>query len=452
LYAGTRNTISDILGKNIPSLLDFPLYFIAFPILLVLFIGFIAGIYPAFVLSSLRSVESLKGKFNSVKENVLLRKSLVAFQFGTAIIAFIGAIIISKQTDLFFSKDLGFNKDYIVSSQVPRNWSAEGVRRMENTRRAFSEVPQVSSATLSFEVPDGNNGGNIAIFKAGSDSTTAVPSQFLMTDEHYAETYGIPMLAGEFFCTNGAFTDSSKVVINEAALKALGWNGPQEAIGKQVYFQGNPAPAIIAGVTKNFHFGSMQKTIQPIVFNHVGVTTTFRFLSFKLKPGDMGNTVAALQKKWSVLMPGTPFEYKFMDDTLKKLYKTEIQLKKASYMATALAMIIVLIGVLGLVSLSVQKRTKEIGVRKVLGSSVQGIIVLFLKEFLTVIIIAGIIACPLAYFIMNKWLSDYAYRIELTGYPFVISIIVLAFITALLIGIQTIKTAITNPSKSLRTQ
>ena len=151
-------------------------------------------------------------------------------------------------------------------------------------------------------------------------------------------------------------------------------------------------------------------------------------------------------------MPGVPFEYTFMDDALAKLYTSEIQLKKASYTATVLALIIVLLGVLGLISLSVQKRTKEIGIRKVLGSSVTGIMSLFMKEFLAVIIIAGVVACPLAYLIMNKWLQEYAYRIPITAEPFVISILILGFITAVLIGVQTIKAALANPVKSLRTE
>ena len=154
----------------------------------------------------------------------------------------------------------------------------------------------------------------------------------------------------------------------------------------------------------------------------------------------------------STLMPGTPFEYKFMDDTLKKLYKTEIQLKKASYTATVLSFIIVLLGVLGLIALSVQKRTKEIGIRKVLGSSVKGIIILFMKEFLVIVLVAGIIACPVAYLLMNSWLKDYEYRIGITATPFITAIVLLALITGILIILQTIKTALANPVKSLRTE
>ncbi len=208
----------------------------------------------------------------------------------------------------------------------------------------------------------------------------------------------------------------------------------------------------LRGVTNDFHFGSMQKKVPPIIMFNLQFDLIYRYLSFKIKPGNITSTIKALQKKWSSLMPGAPFEYKFMDDTLAKLYKSEIQLKKASYTATVLALIIVLLGVLGLISLSIQKRTKEIGIRKILGSSVTGIMALFMKEFLAVILIAGVVACPLAYIIMSKWLQEYAYRINVTVEPFIVSISALGFITVVVICVQTIKAALANPVKSLRTE
>ena len=235
------------------------------------------------------------------------------------------------------------------------------------------------------------------------------------------------------------------MVLNEKAIAALGYKNTNGAVGQQVRIPGAPTVFTIKGVVNDFHFGSMQEPIQPMIFFNVRTSVVHRFLSFKLKPGNISAGIEAIQKKWATLMPGSSFEYSFMNDTLKKLYKTEIQLKKAAYTATLLSLIIVLMGVLGLVSLSVQKRTKEIGIRKVLGSSVAGIISLFMKEFLLVIIIAGVVACPLAYMIMHKWLQAYAYRIDITAQPFVLSVFVLGFITALLISIQTIKAAMTNP-------
>jgi ABC-type antimicrobial peptide transport system permease subunit len=452
IYSVARGVFSSMMGKNIPSLGEFPLYFIVFPLALIFLVGIVAGIYPAFVLSSLKAVESLKGKLTSVKENIWIRKSLVAFQFGTALIVFISAIIISAQTRLFFGTSLGFNKDYIVSAQLPRNWTPEGVRKAENLRQQFAMMQELSAVTLSYEVPDGNGSGNTSLYRAGADSTTAVTASMMMTDEYYSNTYDIPMAAGEFYSKPGAFTDSSKLVINETQAKALGWKDPAQAVGKQVRFPANDFLFTIAGVTKDFHFGSMQKTIQPITFLHVGVTNVYRMLSFKLKPGNIGSSIAALQKKWSALLPGTPFEYTFMDEKLEKIYRSELQLKKASYTASFLSLVIVLLGVIGLIALSIQRRTKEIGIRKVLGSSVKGIIALFLKDFLLVVLIAGMVACPVAYLLMKQWLNDYVYRVDITAVPFVIAMVVLAAVTALLIVIQTIRTAIASPVKSLRTE
>jgi len=450
IFGLTRNLFSNILGRAIPSLSAFPVYFVVFPFLFAILVGFIAGVYPAFVLSSLKSAESIKGKLSSVKDNVLLRKSLIAFQFVTATIAFTGAIIISKQINLFLSNDLGYNKDYVLSAQVPRDWTRKGADKMENIRNLLAELPQVTNASLSYEVPDGNNRGSAPLYKLGTDSTQAITATALTSDENYLNVYKIPLKAGSFF--EGHALDSGKVVLNEMAVHTLGWQNAHDAIGKQIRIPNDPTIFTVKGVTNDFHFGSMQQKIAPIIFFNVQFAPVYRYLSFKIHPGNISSSIEAIQKKWSALMPGAPFEYKFMDDTLAKMYKTEMQLKKAAYTATILALIIVLLGVVGLISLNIQKRTKEIGIRKVLGSSVAGIISLFVKEFLLVIIIGGVIACPLAYFILNNWLQGYAYRIPITASPFIISIVMLGLITALLICLQTIKAALANPVKSLRTE
>jgi ABC-type antimicrobial peptide transport system permease subunit len=443
---------SDVLGKEITGLFSFPLYLYLVPFLFTISIGLLAGIYPALVLSALKSVDSLKGKLSSVKESVLFRKILVGFQFSTAAMVFIVAIIISQQVSLFFKGDLGFNKDYVVYAQVPRDWSEKGVKKMEAIRYQLSQMPEISSVSLSWEIPNGSNGGNFQVYKQGTDPKQAITVQGLGSDNQFATTYNIPLKAGTFFTPQYAPGDSAKVVINETASKALGWNDPKDAIGQLINSPGSNNPATICGVTADFHFGSMHDRIEPISFTNVNFTHYYRFLSIKLKPGDVQKSIANLRKKWSILLPDAPFEYHFMDDALKHLYQTELQLKKASFMATVLAITIVLLGVLGLISLSIQKRTKEIGIRKVLGSSVPGIINLFMKEFLGIVGIAGLIACPLAYLMMQKWLNGYAYRISITSYPFILSILLLTLVTALLITIQTIKAALSNPVKSLRTE
>lgn len=451
-YTLARPIFADLLNTEITGLFAFPWWFYLFPVLLSLIIGLLAGLYPALVLSSLRSVDSLKGKLSQVKDNVIFRKVLVGFQFATAALVLFGAIIISKQIGLFFGNSLGYDKDYVVYAQLPRDWSKRGVQKMEVISAQLAQMPQVSSVALSWEIPDGSNGFSWQIYKPGTGSTHSFTSQVLVSDNQYARTYDIPIKAGVFFGPNFMPADSGKIVINQSQAKALGYNDPKDAIGQQVKAQGLSTPLTICGVTGNFQFGSMQGQIQPITFINVNWNFGYRYFSIKLKPADLEASLTALQKKWSELLPGAPFEYNFMDDALKKLYKTEIQLKKASFTATILAIIIALLGVIGLISLSLQKRTKEIGIRKVLGSSVKDVIMLFLKDFLGTVIIACLVACPLAYLIMHKWLNGYAQKISITAAPFLVVVVSLTAVTAFLISLQTIKAALDNPIKSLRTE
>jgi putative ABC transport system permease protein len=452
IYMISGNLFSKILGNELPALNDFPIYFALLVAVFIVATGVIAGFYPAFVLSAMKSVDSLKGKLTTVNEKVWLRKGLVTLQFVTATVVFAGSIIISKQINHFFNRDLGYNKDFIVSAQVSRDWTPAGIRKLESIRKSFLTIPAVKSATASFEVPDGRNSGNVQLYKEGTDSTQSVNSQLLMCDENYAATFNIPMAAGVFFSSPGTLTDSSRIVINEKQAKAFGWTA-EEAVNKQVRVTNSPGfVATVTGVVKDFHFESMQKAIQPVTFMHLKLTNTYRMLTFKLQPGSVSQSLSSLQKRWNELLHGIPFEYKFMDENLKTLYQSEMQLRQAAYTATILSFVIVLLGVLGLISLSLHKRNKEIGIRKVLGSSVGGIIGLFVKEFMQVIIIAGLIAGPAAYFLMQHWLNDYVYRIELNVWPIIFSVGGLGGVTAILIVLQTMKAANVNPVKALRSE
>lgn len=449
-YPLARPVFAGMVGKEIPSLAAFPLYCLLLLPALVVIVGLLTGAYPAFVLSSVNTVNSLKGKIKTVKENILLRKSLVGFQFATAFIVLICAAIVTQQVSYFFSQRLGYDKEYVVSSQVPRDWSPEGVRKMQTIRNEFAAMPEVSNVSLSYEIPNGMNGGEPPVYKAGTDSAAAIPMQALVTDENYLKTYGIPLSNGAFF--DGAGLDSGKVILNEKAIQVLGFKSSGDAIGKLVRIPGDPTFFTIKGVVNDFHFFSMQDAMSPVIFFNVNAAITYRYLSFKLKPGNVASSVDAIQKRWSQLMPGSSFEYNFMDDTLKKLYATEIQLQKAAYAATILSLIIVLLGVLGLVSLSIHKRIKEIGIRKVLGASVQGIVLLFVKEFILIIMGAALIAFPLAYVVMNNWLNNYAYHIGISAQPFLLAMLILGTVTLMLIGLQTLKAAFSNPVKALRTE
>ncbi|MDR3711934.1 MAG: ABC transporter permease [Puia sp.] len=452
IYSVAKSGFGRLLDKEMPAIPDFSPGFFVVSLLFVFLIGSLAGIYPALVLSGLKSVDSLKGNLNAVRDNIWFRRTLVGFQFATAAIVFIGAIIVTQQVNLFFSDRLGYNKNQILYVQLPRDWTANGVLKAEGIRNVLSGVPAVSSISLSFEIPDGSNTYNSPFYRQGSNPSQAILTQGLTVDNQFADTYGIPLQAGVFFGPYDHAGDSDRVVINETASKAMGWARPEDAVGQKIMTAGASLPLTVVGVTADFHYGSMQSHILPLIFNNIYYTESYRYLSIRLKPGDITENLSALQQKWSVLLPGEPFAYHFMDEALERLYSSEIQLKRATYLATGLAIIIVLLGVTGLVSLSIRKRAKEIGIRKILGSSVPGIIALFLKDFLAVVAISGLLASPLAYLIMQKWLNDYACKIPISFGPFGISLGLITIITVLLIILQTIKTAHANPIKSLRSE
>ncbi|MBS1602226.1 MAG: ABC transporter permease [Bacteroidetes bacterium] len=453
-YAVFSPAVSGILGKSLPALTRLPVPAWPAIVLFALACGWLAGVYPAHRLSAIGSVEVLKGRPAVGDRHGYLRKGLVAFQLCIAAIAMIGAIIVAGQIRLFFSDSLGYDKEAVVAAQLPRDWTKTGVQKMESLRARMVMVPGVRQVSLSYEIPNGMNGGNLGMYKEGGDSTRAVTGQALVTDEHYADTYGLRMAAGSYFHSPGesAAADSFKVVINETAVRSLGWKQPGEAVGRRIRLFRNPNAYTVAGVVRDFHFDAMNQGIQPELFLPVSSFITYRYFSFKLAPGNPGRTMAALRKEWSSLMPGAAFEYKFMDEYLQDVYVNELRLKKAASAATVLAMIIVLLGVVGLLSQSVQKRTKEIAIRKVIGASVPGIIRLFLREYLPLLLVAGLVATPVAWWVMDRWLSDYATRIEITVWPFVMTMVGLGVVMVLLIVARTLGAALANPVKSLKSE
>jgi putative ABC transport system permease protein len=215
---------------------------------------------------------------------------------------------------------------------------------------------------------------------------------------------------------------------------------------------GNSEPFTVSGVVRNFHFDAMNAALKPEIVLYQSTVPTYRYFVFRLRPGNIGKSLNVLQKKWAQLMPGAPFEYQFMDQTLEHMYAVELRLRKAASTATALAFVIVLLGILGLVSSSVRRRNKEIAIRKVIGASAGGIIRLFLKEYVPVLLLAGLVATPPAYWIMSVWLNDYATKVAITPVPFVGAIGVLALIMIVLIAGQTLGAALRNPVKSLRSE
>jgi putative ABC transport system permease protein len=450
LFPFLSRWFAQLVGKELIGLSQFPVYFVLVPLLFIVVISLMVGFYPAFVLSSFKSIDAIKGKLNTGMRSVILRKFLLGFQYVTALVVLIAAFLVTQQLDNFFGKGLGYNKDYVVTASVPRDWTSEGVQKMLTIRNEFSKLPSVESISLSYEIPNGNNGFQLTVHRTGKNPEQAFASQGLVSDDAYLKTYQIPLLAGRFL--EAGETNPNTVVINEKALHTYGFKNAEDAIGQQLNVVGETQLLTVQGVVGNFHFESMQQHIKPQLFFSVNSNTNYRFLSFKLKPGDVNKSITEIQQVWKSLMPSSSFEYKFMDDTLANLYESEIQFKKATYTSALLSLILALLGIFGMVSLSIHKRVKEVGIRKVLGASASRISFLFIKEFIFILGLSIVVACPLAYLLMDSWLSNYAYRITIGFNPFLIGILLIGGITVLLILFQTIRVAITNPIKSLRTE
>ncbi len=450
LYELLRPLFADILGKKLASLWSLMPYALIIPLLTSTIVGLLAGLYPALVLSRVPSVESMKGKLKSVRDNILFRCSLIAVQFVIALFVFAAAGIVGRQVDYFFNKNLGYNKESLVTLGVPRDWTPPGLAKMEQVRDGLARLKEVKNISLSYEIPNGN-GSFFGFYKPGQDSTEAVLATVLRTDVSYAETYGVRLIAGDFLQAPHTAYQPDRVVLNETAIKSFGYKNAKEAVGQQVRVHFYPQPLTIVGVARDFHFGSMHQAIKPLVFADVRGTNTYRYLSIRLSPGNLGSSMAAVEQKWRELMPDAPFEYVFMDESLQKLYQSEIQLKKASRVATFLSVIIVLLGILGMVSLNVARRTREVGIRKVLGATSLHVVMLFLKEFLAILSVAVLIAFPLAIVLGHQWLKTYAYRTEIGWEVFAGIAMIFGTMITMLVCAQTYKASVMDPVKSLKT-
>ncbi len=448
-----RPLFIEIAGKKIDPLWTSSPYFISFSILFTLLIGIVSGLYPAFVLSSLPSVDSLKGKLKSVKEGLLFRRFLLTFQFSITLFVFCATVVISQQVAYFFDKDLGYSKESIVLVSLPRDWTPQGVAKMETIRNEFARMTEVSDISISSSTVKGGTSYFLNLYRSEQDSTKAIAASVLQTDEHFPQTYQIPVVAGQFYQSSASVHHEDKLVLNEAAIKALGYKSSEAAIGQQLQIQGYKPRITIIGVTKDFSFSSMREKIAPVAIGHVsGAGNLFSYFSIRLKPNNLARSVASIETKFHQLLPDAPFEFTFIDEALRQTYQSELQLKKAAQTATILALIIVLSGILGMVSLSVSRRTREVGIRKVLGANAQSIVLLFMNEFLLALLIAALIAFPVAFLLMQNWLQNFAYHIDISLISFIGVGLLLTLVVALIVSLQTIEAALMNPVKSLRSE
>jgi putative ABC transport system permease protein len=447
LYEILRATFEGLFSTTLVSIWHLDVTFWQWSLVLLVLIGILSGIYPAFFMSSYKITESLMGKVKKAMGSLPLPWILVTLQYLVAICIFICAIAITEQVTYFLKKDLGYDKSFVLTVfSVPRIWTEEGVSQMNAAKKEFLNSPYVESASLSWEVPNGNAGGNAAIYKDGSGEDKAVLMPLLKTDEDYDDVYGLKLTEGRFFFSDTETWQPNTLVINESARKALGVN-----VGDRVRMQGAGNTVFtIRGIINDFHFNSLREEVEPIALLHTKELNFYRFFSFRLTPGNLSESVAETHRIWKRVFPEDPFEYAFMDEQLTRLYKTELQLKKASAVATILMLIIVLTGIIGVVSLSVSRRTKEIGIRKVLGATISNILLMISKEYIALAALAFAISIPLAYYFVSHWLEGFSYRIEIHWWMFALPGVFTMVITLFIVGWQSLKTALLNPTKTLK--
>ncbi|HTE34744.1 MAG TPA: ABC transporter permease [Chryseolinea sp.] len=448
LYELFKDYLARVLGTEMPSIVTLPVLFWVMMLLAVVVIGIIAGAYPSIYLSTTHTIESLKGKFKSVSATLRFSRVLIGVQFLLSIFILVGAVIMSDQVDYFFEKDLGYDKNAVlVVTSAPRLWTPDGYTKMETAKHELLKSPAISAASLSTGSPSSQfNMNDDLAYQSGHSVEDGVSAAVTGTDEDFAKVYDMQMIQGKYFNAVGETPVPFAVVINEAAQNALsvqlGDNIKMQASGDQEFR--------IIGIVRDFNFETLHEAIRPVVIMHLREYMAFRFYSIKLNPGDIASRVQEIEKAWHRAFPDAAFVSSFADERIQQRYKTELQLKRAATLASVLMLLIVLTGVLGLVALSVSKRTKEIGIRKVLGASATQILGLIGREYAMVMGISFTVAIPLSYAFIHQWLSSFVYHIPLQWWMFVLPPTFVFGMTFCIIAGQGLRAALENPVKSLR--
>jgi putative ABC transport system permease protein len=412
---------------------------------LILFISSVAGIYPATILSSFSPATTLKGNFSQSPRGNFIRKGLVVFQFTMTIALIASILIINDQMRYIKNKSLGFNGKAILEIKF---YSQSAVVNQYNViRNEFLKNPYILNVSKHNQNVVGGmgNGWTTTENLKGEEVSTSLYQ--LSVDTTYFTTYDMKLAAGRFFSSDMPTDTTKSVLVNEAAVRTFGWQKPENAIGKR-FGKGNNVRYVI-GVVKDFNFESLHKPVEAMLIEYAQRGSR---LSVKIDMAHTDEAIQHIEKSWRSLVPDVPFQYSFVDDSLAKQYGNEKKMEGIFYGFSGLSLLIACLGLFGLSIFVVERKIKEIGVRKVLGASVSGIVALLSKDFLKLVLIAFVIATPLSWIFMNKWLEDFAYRINIGWWVFAIAGMIALLIALITVSFQAIRAAIANPVKSLRTE
>jgi putative ABC transport system permease protein len=415
-----------------------------FLVLLLVAVTFFAGFYPALVLSGFQPISALKSKVATARTAGLsLRQVLVVLQFTICQALIICTIIVHNQMEYFRTAELGFDKEAIVTMPMPAGRASE----LMALRSELEAHPAIKSTTFALTPPSYNMDMKMSLRYDDFSIVRNFDVNVKVADEHYLKTFNIPLIAGRIYEKGDTLRD---FVVNETFLKRVGETNAQNAIGKKIQINGGQTVGTIVGVIKDFHLASLREEIEPVL---MGTFTRFYFFAnAKIEAKNSKAALAHLQKVWSTAYPDDVFDYEFLDDTVAQFYEEEA---RQSYLFKVFSVIAILIGCLGLyglVSFMVTQRTKEVGVRKVLGASSASIVGLFSKDFTKLVLVAFVIAAPVSYYFMEKWLQDFTYRIDISYWVFLAAGALTLLIALATVSVQALRAALANPVHALKTE